>query len=304
MRIAIVGSGAVGCYFGGRLAAAGGDVSFIARGAQLAALQTGGLTIESPLGNVRLPDVRATHDPADIGPVDVVLFAVKLYDTEGALPLLPPLIGPSTLVVPLQNGVESIDRLAAAIGKAHVVGGSAYVTAVLAEPGLVRHSAMDRIIFGPVSGSPAPALEELARLGRHAGFDATLTDRVHVEIWSKFVRLTVFSAMTSITRCPIGPLRSDPELRAIMETAWHEAIHVARAKQVPLPATIFGDIVTAINALPPGAKSSMLEDLERGRRLELPWLSGAVVRIGEEVGVDTPTHRLFTALLTPHVEGH
>jgi 2-dehydropantoate 2-reductase len=130
-----------------------------------------------------------------------------------------------------------------------------------------------------------------------------LSERIQVDVWAKFVRLSVFSGMTSVTRCSIGPIRQDPDLRALMETAWHESILVARAKQVPLPSTIFADIEAATAALPPGARSSMLEDLERGRRLELPWLSGAVVRIADEVGVDVPTHRLIVMLLNPHVNG-
>ena len=146
-------------------------------------------------------------------------------------------------------------------------------------------------------------LQEFHALGKRAGFDAVLSDRIIVDIWAKFVRLTVFSAITAVTRCPIGPIRSDPDLRNLMETAWRESILVARGKQVPLPASTFSDIQAATAALPPGARSSMLEDLERGRRLELPWLSGAVVRIAEEVGVDVPMHRLFVALLRPHVNG-
>lgn len=303
MRIAIVGSGAVGGYFGGRLAYAGADVTFIARGEQLAAFRRHGLRIQSPLGDVHTPDVSATDDPAAVGPVDVVLFSVKLYDTEAALQLLPPLIGPQTQVVSLQNGVDAVDILTRAVGRTHVAGGTTYVVAVVREPGVIQHTAMDRLIVGPVQGPPSPSLQEFHALGKRAGFDAVLSDRIIVDIWAKFVRLTVFSAITAVTRCPIGPIRSDPDLRNLMETAWRESILVARGKQVPLPASTFSDIQAATAALPPGARSSMLEDLERGRRLELPWLSGAVVRIAEEVGVDVPMHRLFVALLRPHVNG-
>lgn len=303
MRIAVLGSGGVGGYFGGRLAAAGGDVSFIARGEHLAALQKQGLRIESPLGNIHIPHVTATDDPSTIGPVDIVFFTVKLYDTEAALRLLPPLLGLNTLVIPFQNGIDSVDTLSHAVGRSHVAGGTAYVAAVVAEAGLIRHTTMDRLIFGPLSGSPPPVLEELRELGHRAKFDTTLSDRITVEIWTKFVRLTVFSGITSVARCPIGPIRDSPALRELMETAWHESILVARAKQIPVAATIFTDMQAATAALPANAKSSMLEDLERGRRLELPWLSGAVVRVGQEVGVETPTHRLFVALLGPHVNG-
>jgi len=303
MRIAILGSGGVGGYFGGRLAHAGADVTFIARGEHLAALRARGLLIESPLGNVHVPTIKATDDPATVGPVDIVFFTVKLYDTQAALEQMAPLMGPGTIVVPFQNGVDTIDVLTHALGRAHVAGGTAYVAAVIREPGIIRHTAMDRLVFGPLNGPPPRALEELRDLGKQAKFDAVLSERIQVDVWAKFARLSVFSGMTSVTRCSIGPIRQDPDLRALMETAWHESILVARAKQVPLPSTIFADIEAATAALPPGARSSMLEDLERGRRLELPWLSGAVVRIVDEVGVDVPTHRLIVTLLKPHVNG-
>jgi 2-dehydropantoate 2-reductase len=303
MRIAVVGSGGVGGYFGGRLALAGEDVHFLARGAHLAALRERGLRIESPGGNIHVPRVNATDAPAEVGPADLIFFTVKLYDTQSALALLPPLVGPQTLVVPFQNGVESIDVLARAVGKPHVAGGTAYVAAVIAEPGVIRHTAMNRLIFGPLSGAPAPALPQLLAACQRAGIDAALSERILVDIWAKFVRLSVFSGMTAVTRCPIGPIRTDPELRAMSEDALHESIAVARARQIPLPSSTFAEIVAATDTLPASARSSMLEDLERGRPLELPWLSGAVVRIGEEVGIVTPTHRLMVSLLGPHVNG-
>jgi 2-dehydropantoate 2-reductase len=303
MRIAILGSGGVGGYFGARLAAAGVDVHFIARGAHLAAMREKGLRIESPLGDLQIPKVNATDDPAAIGPVDIVFFAVKLYDTDAALLMLPPLLGPQTIVIPFQNGVDSVQVLTRAIGKAHVAGGVAYVSAVIAEPGLIRHTAMNRLIFGPVSGQPSALLKELLEACQRAGIDTTLSERIQVDIWAKFVRLTAYSAMTAVTRAPIGPIRSDHDLRTMMETLLHESITVARGRQVPLPHSTFADAVAASDALPPGAKSSMLEDLERGRPLELPWLSGGIVRIAEEVGVNVPTHRLVVALLRPHLNG-
>jgi 2-dehydropantoate 2-reductase len=304
MRIAIVGSGGVGGYYGGRLAAAGVDVSFVARGAHLAALRERGLRIESPLGNAHIPHVQASDNPSSIGPVDIVFFTVKLYDTDGALALVPPLLGPSTLVISFQNGVDSVATLTRALGAAHVVGGTTYLAAVLAEPGVIRHTAMDRLVFGPISGPPPAILVELRDAGRRAGFDAVLSDQILTEIWAKFVRLTVFSGMTSIVRTGIGPIREQPDLAAMMENAWGESVMVARAKKIPLPDSILTEIRKANETLPPQSKSSMLQDLERGHRLELPWLSGAVVRIAEEVGVDVPTHRLITALLRPHVHGH
>ena len=277
---------------------------FLARGAHLTALRSRGLYVDSPNGDLHLPQVAATDDPASIGPVDVVLFAVKLYDTDDALRLLPPLIGPDTLVVPLQNGVESVDLLSQAVGSRHVAGGTAYVAAVVSEPGRIRHTAMGRLIFGPVSGPVPVPLSQLAEASERAGVETVLSDSVQIDIWSKFVRLTAFSGVTAVTRCPIGPVRDDPDLRAMLDAALRESIAVARGRHIVLPAAIVEEVAAATAALPPMAKSSMLEDLERGRRLELRWLSGAIVRLGDEVGVDAPTHRLIVKLLRPHVHGH
>ena len=303
MRIAIVGSGGVGGYFGGRLAAAGADVTFLARGAHLEAMRARGLRIDSPKGNVHLPRVKAESDPAVIGPADVVFFAVKLYDTEGALALLPPLIGPDTVVIGFQNGVETVGMLTRAVGSSHTAGGVSYVSAVIAEPGVIRHTAMDHLIFGEPDGSRSPRLEKLLEACRPTGFQATLSTNITVDIWTKFVRISVFSGMTAVTRSPIGIIRDDPELFAMLKAAAKEAMTVAQAKGIAVPDSIVADVAQAYSVLPPQAKASMLEDLERGRRIELPWLSGAVVRLGREVGVETPTHRFINTVLRPHVNG-
>jgi 2-dehydropantoate 2-reductase len=303
MRIAIVGSGGVGGYFGGRLAATGVDVTFIARGAHLDALRREGFRLQSPKGDLHVPRVNATDDPSTIGTVDVVFFTVKLYDTDGAMRLLPPLLGPDTVVIPFQNGVDSVDMLTRAAGSAHVAGGTAYVAAVIAEPGLVRHTAMDRLIFGELDGRRSSRLEQLLAACEPAGFQATLSDHILIDIWSKFVRLSVFSGMTAVTRCPLGTLRDDPELFAMLQAAALETMAVARASGVPLTGEVLGEMTTMVRGLPPQSKSSMLEDLERGKPLELPWLSGAVVRIGRKLGVDTPIHRFIATVLEPHVAG-
>jgi 2-dehydropantoate 2-reductase len=303
MRVAIVGSGGVGGYFGGRLAAAGHDVSFVARGGHLAALKKNGLRIESPLGALHLESVTATDDPSIIGPVDVVFFTVKLYDTAAALERLPPLIGRETVVISFQNGVDSVEVLTKALGRAHVAGGTTYVAASIAEPGVIKHTAMNRLVFGPVDGKPSRLLTELVTATSAAGIDSTLSDRIMAEIWTKFVRLTVFSGMTAIARAPIGTVLASPELVTMLQAALHESIAVARAVDIPLPDTMFDDLMVAFQALPAEAKSSMLDDLEKGKPLELPWLSGALVRIGEQAGVPTPTHRLIVGLLWHHVSG-
>ena len=303
VRIAIVGSGGVGGYFGGRLAAAGADVTFLARGAHLEAMRARGLRIDSPKGNIHLPRVKAESDPAASGPVDIVFFAVKLYDTEGALAMLPPLVGPNTVVIGFQNGVETIGTLTRAVGPTHTAGGVSYVSAVIAEPGVIRHTAMDHLIFGKPDGSRSPQLEALLETCRPAGFQATLSQDITVDIWTKFVRLSVFSGMTAVTRGPIGVIVNDPELLEMLKAAVRETLAVAHAKGVAVSNAIDDDVADAYRALPPQAKASMLEDLERGRRIELPWLSGAVVRLGREVGVATPTHSFINAVLKPYVNG-
>jgi len=303
MKIAIVGSGGVGGYFGGRLAAAGADITFLARGAHLDALRARGLRIISPKGDVHLPSVKAAGDTSEIGPVDIVIFAVKLYDTESALAALPPLLGPNTAVIPLQNGVDSVATLTNAVGREHTAGGTCYVSAVIAEPGVIRHTAMDHLIFGELDRIRSPRLLALREACQPAGFQTTLSDDITLDIWNKFVRLSVMSGMTAVTRSPLGVIHTDPELWSMLQMAVREAMAVAHAKGIAVPESTVDDVAKAYAGLPPQTKSSMLEDLERGRRLELPWLSGAVVRIGREVGVPTPTHGFINAVLGPHVNG-
>jgi len=303
MKIAIFGTGGVGGYFGGRLAASGADVTFIARGAQLEALRARGLRIESPKGDVTVRPVQATDAPASLGAVDAVFFTVKMYDAESAAASLAPLVGPGTVVIPFQNGVESVDILIRAVGREAVAGGTAYVAAVVSEPGVIKHTAMETLIFGELDGGRSPRLERVLAACQPAGFEARLSTNIHADIWAKFIRLTVFSGMTAVTRMPLGTSREDPDLYAMMEAAWHEGMAVARARGVTLAPGLLDEIRQMTASLPPHAKSSMLEDLERGKRLELPWLSGAIVRLGEASGVLTPTHRLITALLRPHVGG-
>ncbi len=304
MRIAVFGSGGVGGYFGARLAASGTDVTFIARGAHLEAMRTRGLRLESPKGDLHLPHVEAVASPADLGPVDVVLFAVKMYDAEAAASTLAPLVGPDTVVIPFQNGVESVQILSRHLPAANVAGGVAYITAVITEPGVIRHTVMDQLIFGETDHRRSPRLERLLAACQRANFQSRLSENIQADIWSKFIRLSVFSGMTSVTRSPLGPVRSDPDLNAMAETAWEEGLNVARACGVTLPPNTLDEIRTMWTSMAPQAKSSMLEDLERSRRLELPWLSGAIVRLGEEYGVPTPVHRFIAAVLKPHVNGH
>jgi 2-dehydropantoate 2-reductase len=303
MRIAIVGSGGVGGYFGGRLAAAGADVAFLARGAHLEALRTRGLRIESPQGNLHVERVTATDDSTTIGAVDAVFVAVKLYDTASALPLLPPLIGSETVVISFQNGVESVAMLSDAVDRHHLAGGTTYVQASISEPGVIRHDALDRIVFGELDGTRTPRLERLLAVCLEAGVSATLSTQIAVEIWSKFVHLSAMSGITAVTRCPVGVIRDDPDLLAMWQAAVVESMAVARASGIDLARNSFDDLMLLIQQLPAQSRSSMLVDLEHQRRLELPWLSGAVVRMGRALDVETPIHRFITTVLGPHIDG-
>ena len=303
MKIAIFGSGGVGGYFGGRLAAAGEDVTFLARGAHLAAMQQDGLHIASPLGDVHLPKVRAADRPQAIGPVDVVLFTVKLYDVEASAATLAPLIGPDTVVITLQNGVDAMDMVAKHVGEHHVAGGAAYIVVVIDKPGHLRHTTAQQLVFGERDGRRSDRLVAFERAGIRAGFQAKASSDVEADLWVKFVRLATWSGMTTVTRSPMGLVRDDPSLYAMMMRAIDEVIAVGKARGITFPPDLMDGTLALIKNFPASSKSSMLEDLERGRRLELPWLSGAVVRLGKEVGVPTPTHEFITTVLTPFVAG-
>jgi 2-dehydropantoate 2-reductase len=303
MKIAIFGSGGVGGYFGGKLSAAGEDVTFLARGAHLNAMQKDGLHITSPLGDVHLPKVQATDRAQAIGPVDVVLFTVKLYDVDASAATLSPLIGPDTVVITLQNGVDAMDMVATHVGDHHVAGGAAYIVVVLDQPGHLRHTGGQNLVFGERDGRRSDRLVAFEAAGQRAGFGAKASSQLETELWIKFVRLSAWAGMTAVTRSPMGVLRDNPPLFEMMMTATDEAIAVGRARGIMLPADIVESTLAMIPNFPATSKSSMLEDLERGRRLELPWLSGAVVRIGKEVGVPTPVHQFISTVLTPFVNG-
>jgi 2-dehydropantoate 2-reductase len=303
LRVAFVGAGGVGGYFGARLAASGTDVRFVARGAHLTALRTSGLRLHSPKGDLHLHPVHATDNPFDVGPVDVVFLTVKMYDLESAARAVAPMLGDDTAVITLQNGVDAVDMVASVIPKKHVVGGVAYVAAVIEEPGLIRHTSLDSLIFGELDGRVSPRLTRLAETCSRAGFNARVSPAIDVDLWAKFSRLSVFSGMTAVTRSPIGVLRADPELLALLTDACQETVRVGRARGVPLPDALMDEILQMVHSLPPHARASMLEDLDRGRRLELPWLSGAVVRLGREAGVPTPIHRFIATVLKPHING-
>jgi len=304
MRIAVVGAGGVGGGFGAALARAGADVVFIARGAHLAAMKKKGLRVEGGRGETHLVPTRATDDPKTVGPVDLVLFCVKLWDVESAGEQIRPLVGPDTGIIPLQNGIDAPERLIPILGAKAVMGGVAQISASIVEPGVVRQvGTFMRLIFGELDGSRSKRAEAFLALCKKAGFDANLSDQILVELWMKFILLATNASVTALTRQPIGRLRDDPDMRPQFVAAYEEVIAVGRARGVALPADTL-DRMLAFNAgAPPTMKPSMALDLERGNRIELPWLGGKVVELGRQLGVPTPTHTFMYAALKPYVMG-
>jgi 2-dehydropantoate 2-reductase len=304
MRIAVVGAGGVGGGFGAALAQAGADVSFIARGAHLAAMKNQGLKVQGPRGDIHLAPTQATDDPAEIGKVDIVLFCVKLWDVESAGAHIAPLIGPGTAVIPLQNGIDAAERLIPILGSGAVMGGVAQISASITAPGVIRQiGTFMRMIFGELDGAPSKRGEDFLELCLKAGFDATLSGQILTDLWMKFILLASNASMMAATRQPIGKLRDDPDLRPIFLAAYREVVDVGRAKGIALPADAVDQIVGITSHMPPDMKASMALDLDRGNRLELPWLGGKVVELGRQLGVPTPTHSMMVAMLKPYIMG-
>ncbi len=304
MKIAIFGAGGVGGYYGARLAVAGEDVHFIARGAHLDAIRANGLRIRSAKGEVHVRAAHATDDPAEIGPVDLVVIAVKLYDTEAATAACPALLGPGTAVVSLQNGVTAMETLAAALGAGRVFGGLTYILATIEQPGVIAHVGdMARIRFGEMDGNRTRRVEAFRAACVAAGIDAEVSDDITVDLWTKFAFLAPVSGVTSMVRLPLGPIRADAHTRALLRAAMDEVVAVAHARHVGLPGDMADRHMALVDSLPETMGSSMLHDLTHGKRLELPWLSGTVARLGREAGVPTPTHDTVVTALKPHAGG-
>jgi 2-dehydropantoate 2-reductase len=304
VRIAVVGAGGVGGGFGAALAKAGADVTFIARGAHLAAMKASGLKIQGGRGETHLLPTQATDNPAEVGPVDIVLFCVKLWDVETAGRQIQPLVGTHTGIIPLQNGIDAAERLLPILGHSAVMGGVAQISAAIVAPGVIQQvGTFMRMIFGELDGRRSKRAGDFHTLCVKAGFDATLSDQILTELWMKFILLASNAGMTALARQPIGKLRDDPDLRPIFLSAWREVIDVGRAKGIQLPADALDKIADFTDHAPPAMKASMAIDLERGNRLELPWLSGKVAAMGRELGVPTPTHNMMYAMLKPYVMG-
>ena len=302
MKIAMMGSGGVGGFFGGRLAKAGCDVTFIARGAHLAALREQGLMLENePQGNIHVPQVKATDDPAQVGPVDLVILSVKLWDTEAAAKQVAPMVGPDTAVLSLQNGVIKDEIMRRVFGDKAVMGGVCYVATHITKPGTIHQTGtMQRIVVGEYDGSVSKRVKDLHEALVQSGVTAELSTDVRRSIWEKYVFLVGLSATTTSMRRTLGPVRSNPQTRAFLQDLMAEVVAVGRAHGVALTDEFAGSRMAFADSLPADMTSSMHHDLEKGNRLEVDWLSGGVVKLGREKGVPTPCNRAVCDILALH----
>jgi 2-dehydropantoate 2-reductase len=278
-------------------------VTFIARGAHLEAMQRDGLALEGP-NPLHLPRVKATNDPSTIGPVDLVLFCVKLRDTESAARSLKPVMGPETALISLQNGVQKDDMLAPIVGHKALMGGAAYIGVAIARPGVIRKTGtMERLAFGEYDNSRSPRAEAFLAACKAAGINAEIPADIVLELWQKFVFLTAMSSVTASMRSTIGPIRAHPLTRAFTLDIMREVVAVGRAHGVALPADFAEQRIGGVDALAPEMQASMAHDLNAGKPLELPWLAGAVVDLGAQKGVPTPCCRAVRDILILHADG-
>jgi 2-dehydropantoate 2-reductase len=304
MRIAVIGAGGVGGSFGAALAKGGSDVTFLARGAHLKAMRERGLSVLGPRGDIHLQPTKATDDPASIGKVDVVLFCVKLWDVESAGAAIRPLVGKTTAVIPLQNGIDASERLIPILGKDAVMGGVAQISATIAEPGVIRQTGtFMRLVFGELDGRPSARGAAFHVACQGAGFDSLNSNEILVALWEKFVLLATNSSVVSLTRLPFGKLRDDPEVFALFEKGFAEVAAVGRARGVKLAPDLEERLLKATRGFPAEMMPSMAVDLLRGNKLELPWLAGKVVALGRELRVPTPTYDVMHAALKPYATG-
>ena len=304
MRIAVIGAGGIGAIYGASLAKAGADVIFVARGAHLAAMREHGLKIEGDRGEMHVSPAHATDDPSSIGPVDVVLFCVKLWDVESAGAAIRPIVGPKTAVIPLQNGVDAHERLIPVLGREAVMGGTAFVTGSIVAPGVVRQTgAYQRMTFGELDGTISPRGKRLAELCTAAGFEGILSPDVLVPLWDKFTMLVPLANVNALTRAPLGKYRADPDSWSLVEGSVHETVAVGRAEGVNLAPDAADKAIALIRSMPDHHMTSMGNDLLRGNRLELPWFAGKVVELGRKHGVPTQVNSFVYAALKLYANG-
>jgi 2-dehydropantoate 2-reductase len=304
MKILVMGSGGVGGYFGGRLAHAGNDVTFVARGAHLAAMENNGLMLDSQLGNALIKPAKATVDPATAGVPDVVMFATKMGDTEGAANQLKPIVRDGVTIITFQNGVEGPEIISRVLPGAHVVPGVARIASHISRPGVIEHrSPFARIEFGEAAGGVSEKLGAFHAVCKAAGIDAVTSDAINRNVWLKFGMLAAFSGMTALTGHTAGPLRSNPKTRSLLEACVRETVAVGEVAGGWLKPADVEALMKTLDNNPPAMTSSMSHDRKAGKPLEVEWLSGAVVRIGARHGVATPTHEFITKALALDAAG-
>ena len=306
MNIAIMAAGAVGGYFGARLADSGHDVTFIARGKHLEAIRDHGFELRSELGDVQLKNVNATDDPAIVGPVEVILFAVKLWDTVASAQACKPMLTDKTAVISLQNGVESSEIISGEFGAEHSLAGSAYVSSVIAEPGVIQHFGnFAKLVFGETDNQKSDRAKAFLKACQESGFEAVIPDDIQAALWDKFITLTTLSGVTTASRSPIGKILADPDMAKMYRAAMTEIAAVGRARGVNLAEDIVErQMGFAATMMPPDMTASTLKDLEKGYRLETPWLTGAVVRMGRELNIPTPVNETLNAVIKPFENGN
>lgn len=300
MRIAIFGSGGAGGYFGGRLTQAGEDVVFVARGEHLQALRSNGLRVDSAKGDFVLQSVQVTDDPAQVGVVDVVVLGVKTWQVSEAAQAMRSMIGPGTIVVPLQNGVEAAAQVASVLGDEHVLGGLAKIVSFKVAPGHIRHPGLEpHVAFGELDNRPSERAERLRQAFKRAKVSVEVPADIQAAIWDKFLFVVSWGGVGAVARAPVGVLRSVPETRQMLEQAMHEIFTVARARKIALPDDAVRKTMTFVDGMPPGGTTSLQRDIAEGKPSELDAWNGAVVRLGQEVGVATPLHAFIYHSLIP-----
>jgi 2-dehydropantoate 2-reductase len=304
MKITVMGSGGVGGYFGARLAAAGNDVTFVARGAHLAAMKAKGLRLDSEIGNLHLDPVKAVADAREVPAADAIIFAVKMRDTESAAESLAPLVSKGATVFTFQNGVESAERIGRCLGPGNVVEGAARIASNIPEPGVIKQVGKFAILeFGERDGKPSARTTAFRDACQAAGITASLSDNISRTLWLKFAMLAPLAGMTALTRGPLGPIRSNPDSYALVKSAVEETVAVGAALKAGVEPEDAARTMKQIDGLPGGMMASMCHDLLAGKPLELAGLSGAVARLAKANGVAAPTHAFIAAALAPFAEG-
>jgi 2-dehydropantoate 2-reductase len=304
MRIAVIGAGGIGAIYGAALAEAGADVTFVARGAHLAAMRQNGLRIEGDRGETHVKPAQATDDVASVGRVDFVLSCVKLWDVESAGAQLRPIVGPDTAVVPLQNGVDAHERLIPILEREAVMGGTAFVTGSIVAPGVVRQTGTYcQMTFGELDRQPRVRGERLRALCAAAGIDGVLSPDIMVPLWQKFLVLVPLANINALTRLPLGVYRADPDTWRLVESSARETEAVGQAEGVRLAADAAEHALATIRSMPDHHMTSMGNDLLRGNRLELPWFAGKVAELGRKHGIPTPTNDFVYAALKLYADG-